>query len=62
MNDFTKEELENILNGNVWHYPHTYQSLRDKIQSLIHNYCEHECTYDGSGCVQVCRDCGEIVW
>lgn len=42
MNDFTKEELENILNGNVELYPHTHIDLRNKIQSMIDNHCEHE--------------------
>jgi len=47
MNDFTKEELENILNGNIEIYPHSYFHLRAKIQHMIDNYCEHET--DGPG-------------
>ena len=42
MNDFTKEELENILNGNIELYPHTYRELRSKIQSMIENYNQHQ--------------------
>lgn len=35
MNEFTREELENILNGNVTIYPYTYCNLVNKIQSMI---------------------------
>jgi len=50
MNDFTKEELEGILEGlqiidaDPGIRPKIYweDSLKDKIQSLIDNYCEHE--------------------
>ena len=42
MNDFTKEELENILNGNIELYPHSYFHLHAKIQHMIDNYCEHQ--------------------
>lgn len=44
MNDFTKEELEAICydlrrNKNPWQCGET---IIDKIQSMIDNYCEHE--------------------
>ena len=48
MNDFTKEELEKIqicIEDKRHKKPIFYlclQSLSDKIQSLIDNYCEHE--------------------
>ncbi len=43
MNDFTKEELEIILDGILWRDNHVHPSfrpekLKDKIQSMIHNY------------------------
>ena len=47
-NDFTKEELENILTCvNAISYNNeasslTLKSSQDKIQSLIDNYCEHD--------------------
>lgn len=49
MNDFTKEELEDIMNwadvytefGNAWSYKQ-YKPLIDKLQLMIDNYCEHE--------------------
>ncbi len=52
MNDFTKEELENLLacvNSNrAFHINHMeliYPQLKNKLQSMIDNYCdpcEHE--------------------
>jgi hypothetical protein len=47
MNDFTKEELEDILNwadvyteaGACWTY-RLHEQLIKKIQSMIENYCE----------------------
>ncbi len=47
MNDFTKEELEIILNGLLWRderiMPHerTYK-LHWKIHAMIDNYCEQD--------------------
>lgn len=50
MNDFTKEELENLANC-VGEYTSTcskgyhdliYPELYNKIQSMIDNYCEHD--------------------
>lgn len=50
MNDFTKEELEGILEGlqiidsDPGIRPKIYwkDSLKEKLQSMIDNYCEHE--------------------
>lgn len=48
MNDFTKEELKDILHlikdvhkGTQKHGLEWGFDLRDKIQSMIDNYCEH---------------------
>ena len=48
MNDFTKEELEQISVGLAWWFQDSgfmkeeeYKPLVNKIQSLIDNYCEH---------------------
>lgn len=60
MNELTKEELETILNGNIELYPHTYQELRNKIQSMIENYCEHEKVVPNYGCKTQCDKCGRI--
>ncbi len=67
MNDFTKEELENILNGNVTLYPHTHCNLVNKIQSMIDNYCEHEweniccqCALDKIYCHKCEKDMGHL--
>jgi len=62
MNDFTKEELEDIRNSlGIWirsenANPQSIISLRDKIQSMIDNYCEHMWT-DGSGNNIFCAKC-----
>lgn len=51
MNDFTKEELKEIKDGlrlslEQPHCDSTWakdtRALKDKIQSMIENYCEHE--------------------
>ena len=47
MNDFTKEELEELLNGYEHHSHNTRHNwpsldLCKKIQSMIDNYCEHD--------------------
>lgn len=49
MNDFTKEELEDILNwGNIYTEFGTCSSykmdkaLMDKIEGMIDDYCDHE--------------------
>lgn len=48
MNDFTKEELKKIHGLLVFccdepfREPNSTFELRDKIQSMIDNYCEHE--------------------
>ena len=45
MNDFTKDELEYLYQA-IYERPNTItekmDSMRDKIQSMIDNYCEHE--------------------
>lgn len=46
MNDFTKKELEEIIESFDWIEGETSwdwkHELRNKIQSMIENYCEHE--------------------
>ncbi len=49
MNDFTKEELEElkrccnwVINCKDTHYTTITYGLPEKIQSMIDNYCEHE--------------------
>ncbi len=67
MNDFTKEELKELMNG-VWcrHQVHKMpinQNIYDKIQSMIDNYdksCEHKSTNYDDG-LYYCDDCGVFV-
>jgi len=50
MNDFTKEELKsiyldmnyNILKAGKNNVDQFYLKLRDKVEAMINNYCEHE--------------------
>lgn len=72
MNDFTKEELK-LLGGCVFgkfisslddpsihHLQPDLKKLRDKIQSMIENYCEHEKMVPNYDCKTQCDKCGEI--
>ena len=68
MNDFTKEELINLLNCCKAAYisgeinPQTPSLLKVRIQSMIDNYCAHEddgiCYYNMPQCK--CKKCGEF--
>ena len=50
MNDFTKEELKsiyldmnyNILKAGKNNVDQFYLKLRDKVEAMINNFCEHE--------------------
>lgn len=58
MNDFTKFELETIaeeLEGTI------YRVLREKVQSKIDNYCEHDWQNHCCGCVDmtICEKCNQ---
>jgi hypothetical protein len=70
MNDFTKEELEmirysfheTIVRNDPWGNPcllSMHRTLKDKIQSMIDNYCEHERKFKGSidGIQDICLMC-----
>lgn len=67
MNDFTKEELEDlyICCGSSIHSDHPLESwkkeLQKKIQSLIDSYCEHsESIIDRDGGISLaCKSCWE---
>lgn len=61
MNDFTKDELMNISDAILYSSLfHSRQDrlipIRDKIQSLIDNYCDHELIPNGSG-NYICSKC-----
>lgn len=66
MNHFTKEELEYIMH--LCHICNSYhsspsQNFKNKIQSMIDNYCEHknkEMDCNG-GISLVCTDCGKTI-
>ncbi len=67
MNDFTKEELKDIINwgdvytefGNSWTNK-VHRPLIEKIQSMIDKYCEHEWRNNCCGCCPsniCCKKC-----
>jgi len=67
MNDFTKEELEDIENGLGWlceHNPfHTVEigKLMTKVKSMIDNYCDHSEEYEDFNYSPMrCKECKEI--
>ena len=61
MNDFTKEELEQI-EYSLLYTGMDGETVLLKLQSMIDNYCEHEFKIIGSGkCLsQKCDKCGKI--
>ncbi len=70
MNDFTKEELERILEGVSWWLDGDTaiysESLINKIQSMIDNYCEHKNIatggYPRSNPPKKCESCGVLYY
>lgn len=66
MNNFTKEELEEIMRGLSEFLrlnPETEDlyNAREKIHSMIDNYCEHVNTSCDCDCGSRCDDCGKCV-
>ena len=58
MNDFTKEELQIIYNHIYYNAPLSCTiEIRNKIQSMIDGYCEHEIEIDYSP-YGLCKNCG----
>ena len=69
MNDFTKEELEElrrccnwVINCKDTHYTSITYALPEKLQSMIDNYCEHNS--EGGECeifVDTCSNCNQFM-
>lgn len=58
MNNFTKEELEELL-SNHWSCGANHEGLYDKLQSMIDSYCEHQYKATGfSEEICQCVKCG----
>lgn len=63
MNDFTKDELEEIIGSLEYSDVCISESIFLKIQSLIDNYCEHEgkpAYFDSPVPTMKCDKCGEF--
>ncbi len=65
MNEFTKEELEDLLycvkDHTGYQGDSIHKNLIDKIQSFIDNYCEHEKVVPNYDCKTQCYKCGIIL-
>lgn len=63
MNDFTKEELDELRASRCYHlddnFPHE-DELFMKLQSMIDNYCDHECNVVVGTFVGICKKCNAI--
>ncbi len=66
MSDFTKDELGLIhgslaANIRMFMEPDSIYKLREKIQSLLDNYCEHaEAQANHNYEVDQCKKCGKL--
>lgn len=62
MNEFTKEELEELRYCVTFAHGDD-NGLADKLQSMLDNYCEHEDTRQicDADYVEVCADCDETL-
>ena len=68
MSELTKDELRIILldmDININKAPPLkpspiYLALRDKVSSIIDNYCDHKITRSRTMNVRACEDCGGI--
>ncbi len=58
MNDFTKEELEDLLKYVTHPLWTNSQHLSNKIQFMIENYCEHEADFMEPNDIQ-CKFCSK---
>jgi hypothetical protein len=61
MNDFTKEELDELRSSRCYHLDNNYpygDALFMKLESLIENYCEHNnASFRGDVYGYECKDC-----
>lgn len=62
MNNFTKEELQDIYDAVMDTSIAMFEHLPSKIQAMIDNYCEHKTAYSCDYCgLTGCEDCKEAV-
>lgn len=61
MNEFTKEELKHLFDELTWltelyEEPEIMYTIKDKIEAMIKNYCEHEFEIEYSP-YHLCKKC-----
>jgi len=63
MNDFTKEELEDIFEGldDCWRMQPENEIILNKLQSMIDNYCKHTTCSEAEVFVDVCHNCDAMI-
>ncbi len=66
MNDFTKEELEDLIfcvkDHTGYQGDSIHENLLKKLQSMIDNYCEHQEQYEDLDYNPMrCKKCLEII-
>ena len=64
MNDFTKEELDELRSSRCYHLDDNYpyeDALFMKLESMIDNYCEHEPCGEQEIFVDICNKCNGVM-
>lgn len=60
MNDFTKEELDELRASRCYHLDDNFpyeDALFMKLSSMIDNYCDHDWIYNQHGMPKYCAKC-----
>jgi hypothetical protein len=71
MNDFTKEELQEIqklITPVYWSFSHngfppgvsSGNDIMTKLQSMIDTYCDQDCSGDGECLTKICDRCARM--
>lgn len=61
MNDFTKEELEDLLRSHMFQHYNYQDSIYFKLISMIENYCAHKIHENGECLMKICNMCARLV-
>ena len=61
MNEFTKDELQNIYELMDMNGACRLLELKAKVKSMIDNYCDHSFLIPNFGIVEHCTKCSKLV-